>query len=400
MRSLLLFLALALITLPAAAATAAPADRDAALAVWKSVQHDQQVDDGWTGSVDTCTVGTESAASLNATLHAVNALRDFAGVAPVSFDDGLNHKALAAALMMRAKGDVSHDPPPDWPCYSDDGHDGAGHSNLALGASGAGAVVLYSADEGLPELGHRRWLLDPNKNVFGSGSTGVTNALYTVTGPGVAVPPGTQVAWPPGGFFPRELVPSLWSIAIGGSGQTVEFQNPQVTMTLDGDAVAVDGVKDIGSGFGTGRTLAWRPTLGSSLDTGDHDVGVTISGVVVDGRPFPVSYTAKVVNEPEPGPGAGDALRFLSGPVIRRRDGKHRAIRRGVRLVVRAKVAGGSVTRYRWLRDGRRIKRATTKTYRVRGADRGHRLSCRVTATASGGTKLTRTTKRVRVARR
>lgn len=384
----------------AATAAAAPADRDAALAAWESLQQNRQEPAGWTGSVESCTIGTESAASLDATFHTVNALRDFAGLAPVSFDDALNHKALAAALMMRAQEDLSHTPGPEWKCYSDDGADGAGHSNLTLGTSGADAIVDYVGDEGVSSLGHRRGLLDPSTTVFGSGSTGTTNALYTITDGATEVPAGTKVPWPPAGWVPRGLVPSLWSLAVGGSDQAVEFQNPEVTVTIDGSPVEVTDVTDLGSSFGFGRTLAWQPTLGSSFDAGDHDVDVTVSGVVVDAQPLPVSYTLKVFNPAKGQPQPQPSLSFTSRPVIRRRDGSRRAIRKGVRLGVRASVSGGAVTGYRWLRDGRRMGGATAPTYRVRAADRGHRLSCRVTATATGGARLTRTTPRVLVSRR
>jgi uncharacterized protein YkwD len=387
------FVALGLLVTSPGPAAAAPPDRAAALAAWQSVQQDEQEPAGWTGSVDSCTIGTESAASLAATLHTVNALRDFAGVGPVSFDDALNHKALAAALMMLAKNKLSHTPGPDWPCYSDDGADAAGHSNLALGGSGADAMLLYAGDESVPSLGHRRWLLDPSKTVFGSGSTGGSNALYVITDGGTAVPAGTKVSWPPAGWVPRELVPSTWSLTVGGSSQTVEFQNPQVTVTLDGNPVSVDNVSDLDGGYGTGRTLAWHPTLGSSFDTGDHVVGVTVSGAVVDGQPLPVSYSVRVF-DPAPPP-----LRFVSGPLIRRSDGSHGKIRKGVRLAVRTKVSGGAVTGYRWLRDGGGIKKATGRTYRVKGADRGHRLSCRVTATSAAGATLVRKAPSVFVSR-
>jgi hypothetical protein len=126
---------------------------------------------------------------------------------------------------------------------------------------------------------------------------------------------------------------------------------------------------------------------------------------VVGGQPLLISYTVKVFDpgksqpQPQPQPQAGE-LTFATGPVIARRDGSHHSIRKGVRLVVRAKVSGGAVTAYKWLRDGRGIAKATGRTYRVRAADRGHRLSCRVTAAAVGGAKLVRKAPSVAVARR
>lgn len=384
-------------------ALAVPADRAAALSLYDSVGSDLAVPSGWTGSTQTCTVGTESAESLAATLHTANVLRDFVGVAPVSFDDGLNHKALAAALMMTAQGDLSHDPPPDWKCYSEEGKDGASHSNLSLGASGASAMLTYADDGDVPSLGHRRWLLDPSKSVFGSGSTGSANALYVLGGPAVAVAPNTVVPWPAAGWFPRGWIPGTWSVNVGGSGQAAEYQSPSVSVSVDGQPVAVSDVQDLGS-FGTGRTLSWRPALDTlPNEDGDHDVAVTVSGAVVDGQPFPLAYTVKSFRgapapppPPPPPPGGGgggaaDDLAFLARPTLRRK---------GSRLIVGARVTGGKVSGYRWLRDGHRVKGARGKRYRLRRRDRGHRFSCRVTAKSPAGATLSRTTRKVRVARR
>lgn len=45
---------------------------------------------------------------------------------------------------------------------------------------------------------------------------------------------------------------------------------------------------------------------------------------------------------------------------------------------------------FTWLRDGRRIARASTRTYRVRPADRTHVIRCRVTAGNAEGTRMSR----------
>jgi hypothetical protein len=127
------------------------------------------------------------------------------------------------------------------------------------------------------------------------------------------------------------------------------------------------------------------------MDDGDHDLAVTISGVVVDGQPFPVTYTVKSFRgAPAPPPPGADGLRFVARPTLRRK---------GSHLVVRARVTGGKVTRYKWLRDGRRVKGAHGKRYRLRPRDRGHSFAVRVTATSPAGATLSRTTKKLRVRR-
>ena len=327
-------LAAASVGVGAGTASAVPADRAAALAAYDAVQQDLQVPSGWTGSSDSCTVGTESSDSLNATLHTVNTLRDFAGLPPVTFDDGLNHKALAAALMMKAEGRLSHTPDPSWKCYSSDGADGAGHSNLFYGYSGAAAMVGYVEDPGTPSLGHRLWLLDRSRMTFGSGSTGVTNALYVDTDKNVfprrTIPANSKSAWPPEGFVPWPWVFPYWSVSIGGSGQSASFDNPQVTVTADGQQLPVHDLDPFGS------TLIWITDVPDSLKDADHDLQVNITGATVDGAAFPISYTVKAFKAAELPPPS-----FTSRPVVVRRDGRKAAIRRGTRLKVIASVTNG-----------------------------------------------------------
>src|SRR4051794_2455322 len=276
-------LALALTVAPAAYAK--PADRAAALAAFRAEQADETVPAGWTGSVDGCVVGTESADSLDATLRAVNRLRDFAGLMPVRFEEQYNHNALAAALMMLAKGELSHNPDPAWPCYSDQGYDGASHSNLFYGVSGAAAMVGYVDDEGIDSLGHRRWVLDAGSTVFGSGSTGQTNALYVITNaPHASVPAELNVAWPPAGWAPWQWIFKDWSIEASGSGPKIDFSNAQVSVTVDGQPATVSGRDQFGS------VLKWRVDLAQSLTSGDHVMHVSVSGVTADGQPHPIEY--------------------------------------------------------------------------------------------------------------
>jgi len=388
--------ALALAAAAPAASHAAPQDRATALAAYRATLDDQRVGAGWAGSTGGCVVGSESPASLGATLRTLNLLRSFAGVGPIAFDDALNHEALAAALMMRAAGALSHSPGPDWPCYSDEGAAGAGSSNLFLGRSGAAAMVGYVDDEGVESLGHRRWLLDPEAAVFGSGSTGNTNALRVIGGPTAPVAPDTAVAWPPAGWVPWQWVFSDWSLALGAPGQAVAFDSPTVTVAIDGAPAEVRGVRSLGDGYGSAATLTWQVLVDGRLTEGDHAIGVSVQGAVVDGvaRP-PLAWTTYAFQPVPPAP------RFVRGPRIRRPGGaRPRRVRPGQRLVASEAVVGGVVTRRRWLRDGTAIGDASGATYRVKQRDRGHRVAVRVTAVAPGGEPTTvRTSSSVFIAR-
>jgi uncharacterized protein YkwD len=381
----------AAIAAPVTASALAPT-RASGLAGYRGVQQDARVGAGWTGTTAGCVAGAESPASLAATLHTVNTLRSFAGVAPVVFDDQFNRQALDAALMMRAADSVDHTPGPDWPCYSADGREAARRSNLAVGLSGAAAIVGYMNDAGLAELGHRRWILDPETTAMGSGSTGTSNALFVISGGYAPVPPTQAVSWPPAGWVPWQWIYRDWSLAIGATGQDVSFQSPSVAVTIDGAPVAVGGVTVLDLGYGSGQTLKWQVDVGRQLTSGDHTIAVAVSGAVVNGQPLPITWTTNAF-QPDPPP-----PKFVRGPRILRPGGPGSAVRAGQRLVASAEVTGGTITARRWQRDGRTIVGASYSTYRVRRRDRGHVLAVRVTASAVGGAPATtRTSLRVHV---
>jgi hypothetical protein len=249
-------------------------------------------------------------------------------------------------------------------------------------------MVGYVDDDGQPGVGHRRWVLAPSLMTMGSGSTGASNALYVASSfPRAAIPANAKTAWPPAGFVPWPWVFMAWSVTIGGSGQNASFENPQITVTVDGQPLTVHDVDNLGA------TLIWVTDVDPSLQAADHSLEVTITGATIDGSPFPLSYTVKAFKAEAP-----PAVRFTARPVVRRRDGRTAPVRKGVRLEVVAQVTGGSVTGYQWLRGGHAIKGARKASYRVRKADRGKRLACRVSAGSPDGVqKITRTSGSVRV---
>lgn len=271
----------------AAPAHAAPATRAAAADAYLDMLDDAQVPAGWTGDEQSCTVGTESAQSIAATLRTVNHLRDLAGLGPVTFAPALNHKALAAALMMRAAGQLSHFPGQDWPCYSSDGADGAQRSNLYLGTSGAAAMVGYVDDAGVDSLGHRRWVLDPQGYEWGTGSTGSTNALLVIGGEQSTAPVPEVVSWPPAGHVPWPLVFEAWSAAISTPG--ADLSRAAVAVTVDGQPRPVTGVEHLGTGYGTGDTLKWNVGLADGDRAAPRAVSVVISAAV-NGSPRTFAY--------------------------------------------------------------------------------------------------------------
>jgi hypothetical protein len=75
-------------------------------------------------------------------------------------------------------------------------------------------------------------------------------------------------------------------------------------------------------------------------------------------------------------------------------------IKVGATLAAPKKIKGAKTVKYQWLRNGKKIRRATKRTYRVVRADRGKKLQLRLTFVTTKGKTLFLMTKSVKVPRR
>lgn len=244
-----------------------------AVTLERKVSKAMRVPARWTGSTGPCRIGRESKRSLRATLFTVNTIRKFAGLNPVKFDPKKNRQALAAALIMYASFNLSHNPRPSWDCYTKAGAEGAGHSNLAWGASGPRAILLYADDAGVPSLGHRQWLLNPGAVKMGSGSTGYTNGLY-VDWSYEWRARRAVVTWPSKGYFPDSWMPPTWSATF----KEWDFGNrlPEVSAKVGGRKVRVKSVRRLAR-YGAGSAFAWRLEVPNRYKKKDRPVRIRIS---------------------------------------------------------------------------------------------------------------------------
>ncbi|GAB3247401.1 hypothetical protein GCM10027456_18760 [Kineosporia babensis] len=238
----------------------------------------------WNGSTTDCVAGRPSTATQTATLKTVNFFRAMGQLTPVTFDAKLSAKAQKAALMMDAENSLSHAPPTSWPCYSAEGADAAGHSNLCLSCTGAESVAQYLADPGPnnTEAGHRRWLLYPFVKKMGSGITSGASALWVIPSRPAKVKSPAWVSWPTPGYFPNELDPGgRWSLS--ASNDKIDFARAKVTVRIAGGArlkvcqykPTVHGRPDYGT-----PALVWE-VADFALPTGvrSRRLDVTVSGI-------------------------------------------------------------------------------------------------------------------------
>jgi hypothetical protein len=272
---------------------------------------------GWTGSHAGCIAGETAAAFRQAIQLRINYFRAMAGApAVVQLDDVYSAKAQQAALMMSANGQLSHNPPPSWLCYTAEGAQAAGSSNLYLGAFGPAAITGYVYDPGSGNyaVGHRRWILYPQTQRMGTGDippvggARSSNALWVFDEHMWQPRPQTReeyVAWPPPGYVPYQVVFPRWSFSYAGAN----FSQAVVEMSAGGQAIPV-AVQPVVNGYGE-NTLVWEPGLSFGSPPGaDTAYDVAVGGVVIGGAPRDFSYRVIVF---DPGPLARTPDEFEQG---------------------------------------------------------------------------------------
>jgi len=244
----------------------------------------------WTGDHDSCDAGTTSEAFRNANLSQINFYRAMAGVpADIVFSEEWNLKAQQAALMMSVNDQLDHDPDSSWTCYTEDGDEGAGRSNLSMGNYGIYAIRSQMRDAGDTNLsvGHRWWILNPTTQVMGTGDVPTTsnydptNALWVVDMEhfGDPLPRLRQefVAWPPHGYVPYPVVYARWSFMLYQAW--ADFSSASVRMLANGEPVPV--IIEYAS-----ARLVWRPENLTDrspwpVPAGDTTYRITIQDVLV-----------------------------------------------------------------------------------------------------------------------
>jgi hypothetical protein len=250
----------------------------------------------WTGDRGACDEGGTSVAFRNAVQLRINYYRAMAGVpAVVVLSDDYNRKAQKAALMMSVNDQLSHSPPATWQCYSAEGAEAAGRSNLYLGVYAWHAIDGYVRDPGSGNyfVGHRRWVLHPQTQAMGSGdippasSYSGANALWVFDGNTFGPRPQTRdgyVAWPPPGYVPYPVVYPRWSFA----HDDADFASASVSMTVDGQSIPVS-VQPVVNGYGE-NTLVWEPGVTFGVPSTDMPCTVFVRDVLIGGTPRDFTY--------------------------------------------------------------------------------------------------------------
>ncbi len=283
------------------------------------------VDSGWNGNVTNCVAGATTSTFKEAVLRRINYYRAMAGLpSSTTLDPTFNGNVQEAALMMSANNALSHTPPNTWSCFSLVGSNAAANANIAIGSSGPSAVDGFIRDQGAGNVavGHRRWLLYPQTQIFGTGDLpgagnfSAANAIWVFDGNyGGTRPPARDgfVAWPPPGFVPSPVTFNRWSFSFPGAN----FNGTTVTVTSNGVAITAP-IETVTPGAGE-ETIVFRPgslsgnaTTSYPVPTADTVYQVTLNNVVIGGSSSNFTYRVTVFDPATKGPDSVDPV--ISGP--------------------------------------------------------------------------------------
>ena len=260
----------------------------------------------WSGSISGCLAGDTNEAFKLAVLKRLNYYRAMAGLpGDLSLDLAFSAKAQQAALMMDANDGLSHSPPTSWACYSADGAEAAGRSNLAYSNAPGRSVGLldgYMQDRGGNNAvtGHRRWILYSRLATVGTGDVPQANVLW-ILGPGTTATASAAatVAWPPRGYVPRPLAAPTDRFSFSCPG--ANFASATVAMRGDaGQPVSLRVESRSDNGYGD-NTIVWSVDTAQSPATGwdrgaaDTRLDIDISGVGNCGAGSSFSYSVTFI---------------------------------------------------------------------------------------------------------
>lgn len=237
-------------------------------------------DTPWNGDIENCDAGTTSENVKSKIFQRVHYFRMAVGLNNTLTENiDQSAKAQEAALMMRSNQQLDHFPPSSWSCYTEDGSEAAGKSNLVMRKNTEG-VDLYMSEPGSSNgpVGHRRWLLWPRLTSMGVGNTDNSNVLWVVGNGGT--PPADKpdfIAWPPADYVPGPLVYPRWSFSITGA----DFSEAKITMEDEsGNSISIEK-EDLNSIYAD-PTIVWVPQGISTNEVDDTAYFVKLTDVKID----------------------------------------------------------------------------------------------------------------------
>jgi uncharacterized protein YkwD len=224
-------------------------------------------------SVNSCFEGELAVETKMNVLNFVNYIRELHGLKPVTYNYEDDKYAQKGAYLIALNGDLSHNPPKSWRCWSEEGYKGCSSSNIIGGTnapfSPCQAVADWLIDTNVEGLGHRRWILDPFLKTVAYGHA----VVYNRSGGTLKVigdkeqPASTDFVAYPFREYPALLFNMNWYLSLSviqdrnntWNNHSVDFSSSPVTVTSEaGKKLSVSSVKHDNQGFGVPNLLAWK----------------------------------------------------------------------------------------------------------------------------------------------
>jgi hypothetical protein len=193
-------------------------------------------------------------------------------------------QACATTLNAENRG-ATHEVLPEFECYSAEAVDGARESSIVRGvATPAASVDRYIEDDGVPGLGNRRWILNPEMGATAFGQRGSYSCMYAIDLSGSSNP---QFVAYPYGVFPAQGLRGRW---MWSSSQLVFNDTTTVTVTdAAGANVAVTDLTQL-----DGNIVPAALTWNVADATVPNEYTVTLQGLA--GVATEVTYPVTLVN--------------------------------------------------------------------------------------------------------
>jgi len=242
----------------------------------------------WNGNPLLCEEGTVSDEVQQKVANRINYFRRQAGVPEIYLDEQLNGWCQKAALMMEVNKMMNHSPRANWSCFSDEGAQACKYSLLNKGTNTTLAVTSFFADNKNPSVGNRRWLLYPNGQALGHGSSTNYCALWALDDSGnvdTNLYKDKFVAWPPEGLVPNMMVFNHWSFSVNQ-----DLTGAKIAVTESGNPINIE-VMPLVKGYGL-PTIVWK--LKEELNNLPTDRDITVSVTLKNGRKY--TYHVNILN--------------------------------------------------------------------------------------------------------
>jgi len=240
----------------------------------------------WTGNADACMAGDVTEPGRTNALKILNLYRFLAEMPEVTTDPVRNQKAQECALMQSVNGGLSHTPPTTWKCYTADGAEASGKSNIS-GGKGVSSMDAYMTDRNVAQMGHRRWVLANSLGPVGLGSA-TASCFWNLDGTGKAGK--AFVAWPPSGPVPFDVfrVNSLDTAGWTIQSDSINLGTATVTVADAGQDRPVT-VSVLPANYGSRYAIKILPN-GWTSQAG-HTYAVSVQGTAM-----PIAYSVEVVD--------------------------------------------------------------------------------------------------------